>query len=306
MELTPAQQEVLDALRSGGDRPEVHAELRLDLRRELDRGLGELAAHLERPLFVSKAALGRVLACEAHHVAEAAAPFEWSVRTARGTVAHKAIQLTVGRPSLPPPLQLVDEALHRLAEDPDERIADFLLGLTEAARAELRTEVNELVAGFLELWPPLHPSWRPQTESRRRAELCGGKVVLSGKVDLTLGAPRGLVAGRVVVDLKTGAPHAGHVDDLRFYALLDTLRSGVPPFRLASWYLDSARLQPEDVTPELLEATVRRTVAATTKLAELHLGLRSPATTANPACRWCRVRETCDTAAAWEDEGGDQ
>ena len=302
MELTPAQQDVLDQLRAGDDRPEVPAELRHDLRLDLERALGSLAGRLDRPVFVGKAALTRILACEAHHLSEEGEEFVWTLAAARGTVAHRAIQLSVGRHDRPPPLHLVDDALLRLADDPNERISDFLLGLSDAERAELRTDANELVAGFLELWPPLRPQWRPQTESRRRTELCGSMVVLSGKVDLTLGAPTGLRAGRVVIDLKTGAPHASHADDLRYYALLDTFRVGVPPFRLASWYLDSGRLVTEDVTPELLDAAVRRTVAGATKAIELRLGLRSPATSANPACRWCRLRDTCDTAAAWEAE----
>jgi hypothetical protein len=296
--LTPAQQEVLESLRAGDDRPEVPAELRLDLRADLERAMGSLAGRLDRPAFVSKAVLARVLACEAHHISEEGEEFAWTLRSARGTVAHKAIQLSIGRADRPAPLQLVDDAVERLVDDPDERIADFLLGLGEAERAELRTEVNELVAGFLELWPPLQRNWQPQTESRRRAELCGSMVILSGKVDLSLGAPRGLQAGRVVVDLKTGAPHAGHTDDLRFYALLDTLRVGVPPFRLASWYLDSGRLACEDVTPELLEAAVRRTIAGVQKVLELRLGLRSPSVNANPACGWCRLRDTCEAVGA--------
>lgn len=301
MELTPAQQEVLALLReSERPRPEVDPELRLELRACLERDLAPVADGLTTPVFVGKAALGRVNACEAHHVAERAAPFEWSLATARGTVAHKAVQLSVGRAERPAPLRLVDDALERLADDPTARIADFLLGLSDAERAELRSSVNELVAGFLDQWPPLQPAWRPQAESRRRAELCGGMVILSGTVDLTLGAPDGLVAGRLVVDLKTGGRHAGHTDDLRFYALLDTLRSGVPPFRLVGYYLDSGQLAVEDVTEDVLEVAVRRVVAATTRIIELTLGVRSPTVTPNPSCRWCRLRHECDGALAWD------
>jgi hypothetical protein len=125
-------------------------------------------------------------------------------------------------------------------------------------------------------------------------------VVLTGKVDLTLGAPQGTTAGRVVVDFKSGNRHAGHADDLRFYALLDTLRVGVPPFRLVGYYLDSGAFTVEDVTEDVLEAAVRRVVAATTKIVELRLGLRSPAETPNPACRWCSRRGDCPGAEAWE------
>ena len=301
MELNPAQEAALALLRDGDrERPEVDPDLRVELRARLERELAPVAAGLTEPVFVSKAALGRVLACEAHHVAETAAPFEWSLPAARGTVAHKAIQLSVGRADRPAPLRLVDDALERLADDPTARIADFLLGLTDAERADLRTDVNHVVAGFLELWPPLQPGWRPQAEAPRRADLCGGMVILSGKVDLTLGAPTGNRAGRVVIDLKTGARHGGHADDLRFYALLDTLRVGVPPFRLVSYYLDAGAFATEEVTEDVLEASVRRTVAATTKIVELRLGLRSPTVSPNPVCRWCRLREDCEGAAEWE------
>lgn len=281
-------------------RPEVEPELRHELRARLERELAPVAGGLTEPVFVSKTALGRVLACEARHVAEAAVPFEWSIASARGTVAHKAIQLSVARADRPAPLRLVDDALERLADDPQARIADWLLGLSDAERADLRSDVNDVVAGFLELWPPLQHAWRPQAESRRRAELAGGMVILSGTVDLTLGAPQGLVAGRVVVDLKTGARHAGHTDDLRFYALLDTLRVGVPPFRLVGYYLDSGHLGVEDVTEDVLEVAVRRVVAATTKIVELRLGMRSPSVTPNPTCRWCVRRDDCEGSAAWE------
>jgi hypothetical protein len=305
VELTPAQQEVLALLRDGdGTRPEVGPELRHELRGRLETALAPVAAGLTAPVFVAKAAVGRVLACEAHHVAVAAEAFEWSLATARGTVAHKAIQLTVGRAYRPAPLRLVDDALERLADDPNANIADFLLGLSEAQRTDLRGDVNNLVAAFLELWPPLQPGWRPQTESPRRAELCGGMVVLSGKVDLTLGSPRGLQAGRIVVDLKTGSHQAVHTDDLRFYALLDTLRSGVPPFRLVGYYLDSGSLACEDVTADVLEAATRRVIDGARKIIELRLGLRSPGVTPNPACRWCPARDECDGAVAWEAHEG--
>lgn len=293
--LTPAQQEVLDLLRATGrERPEVAPELRAELRARLDRELGEVVRGLSEPLFAGKAALGRLLACEAHHLDEEAADFTWSIPAARGVVAHKAIQLSVTRREVAPSLVLVDEALQRLADDPDQRVADFLLGLTPAEHADLRGDVNGMVATFRELWPPLERAWQPDVESRRRAELCGGMVVLSGRVDLTLGAPQGLRAGRVVVDLKTGGRHGGHLDDLRFYALLDTLRVGVPPFSVVGYYLDSGTFTAEEVTESVLESAVRRTVAAVGRMVELRAGLRSASRTANPACRWCRLRDDCE------------
>src|SRR5688572_6408568 len=104
---------------------EVEAELRHELRQRLHEDLAPVAAGLTQPVFVGKTAMARVLACEAHEMAETAVPFEWSLASARGTVAHRAIQLTVGRPDVPSPLRLADEAIERLAGDPLIRIADF-------------------------------------------------------------------------------------------------------------------------------------------------------------------------------------
>lgn len=304
--LTPAQAEVLAVLRARDrPRPSVDPGLRAALRGRLESELAPLAGTLAEPVFVHKGALGQVHSCEAHHLAEAAAPFEWSLRSARGTVAHKAIELSIHRRGDAFPLELVDEALDRLADDPDATIASFLVGLSEGERAELRSEVNDMVSKFRELWPPLRPRWAPRTESRLRAELCGGMVQLSGKVDLALGTASGTTPGALVVDLKTGGSYSGHLDDLRFYALLETLRVGVPPFRLAGYYLDAGTFLTEEVTGEVLEAAVLRTVAGVRAILELRLGLRSASVTANPACRWCRIRQGCPGARRWEDDEGD-
>jgi len=74
--------------------------------------------------------------------------------------------------------------------------------------------VVSTVSDFLDQWPPLKPAWRPTTEAKVKAELCGGKVIVQGKVDLALGAPAGTTAGRVLVELKTGGFRQQHLDDL--------------------------------------------------------------------------------------------
>ena len=256
-------------------------------------------------MYVNKATLAQIHACEAHFQAQRDAPFTWSVITARGTVAHKAIELSVHRRDRPAPLELVDNAMARLEDDPANAIADFLVGLGEAERAELRGEANDLVSKFAELWPPLLPRWTPRTESRTRAEVCEGRVLLAGKVDLALGTPSGTTAGTLLVDLKSGASSAGHLHDLRFYALLETLRIGVPPFRLASYYLDSGTFLAEEVTDDVLEAALLRTVAGVRAVIDLDAGLRSASVTPNPACRWCPARHRCDGARTWSATDGD-
>jgi hypothetical protein len=124
--------------------------------------------------------------------------------------------------------------------------------------------------------------------------------MLRGKVDLVLGQARGDEARALVVDLKTGRPYPSHLDDLRFYALVQTLRVGVPPFRVASYYLDTASFHVEDVTADTLAIAVRRTVDGVRKLVELRAG-RAPTITPGPACSWCRLATSCDGARRWRE-----
>ena len=133
-----------------------------------------------------------------------------------------------------------------------------------------------------------------------RVELCDGRIIVQAKADLVLGRAQGTEARVLIIDFKTGTRYATHVDDLRFYALLETIRSGVPPFRVASYYLDSATFHSEDVDLDVLEVAISRTVAGVTKVAELHLLDREPIITPGPTCRFCLLRSDCEGARRWE------
>lgn len=306
--LTPAQAETLERLRGNGPRPRFDPGLRHDLRRELESRLqpwtdllpDPAVARGAKPLWAGKTPIGRVLTCEAHQLAEAAEPFAWNLASVRGTVAHKAIELSLHRTDRPSPLELVDAAFERLEADGTSAGA-FLADLDPSERAEVRSEVNNLVLDFLDQFPPLQPrrAWRAATELRLTADVCGGRVTLQGKVDLVLGAPVGTEAGRAFIELKTGAARSGHVDDLRFYALLEVLKVGVPPRRLAVHSLDRGQLTTFDVDEDVLRSAVLRTADGVARLVQLHLGLRSAEVVPNPACRWCCARGSCEGAAAW-------
>src|SRR5204863_4769958 len=111
----------------------------------------------------------------------------WTVSMAQGEVSHRAIRLSAVVEGDPTPLELVDHALAEAGADEAGSLGGFLTTLPPGSRGELRSEACNAVSTFLECWPPLQSSWWPRTEFPVRAELCGGKVVLSGKVDLSLG-----------------------------------------------------------------------------------------------------------------------
>ncbi|HEY9556223.1 MAG TPA: PD-(D/E)XK nuclease family protein, partial [Acidimicrobiales bacterium] len=214
--LTPAQQEVLEALGARPhERPEFDPRLRAELREELQDRLAPVAAQVPegQSLWLSKHLLSTVHGCEGQFLASEEEEFAWSPSTARGAVSHKAIELSIGWRGDPAPGDLVEEAIARLIHSTDS-VGTYLQALGEGERAELHGEAVERTAKFLECFPPLEARWRPVAESRLRADLCNDKVVLSGKVDLTVGRADGLRAGKVLIDLKTGGFAPAHRDDL--------------------------------------------------------------------------------------------
>jgi hypothetical protein len=302
--LNPAQQSIIEVLGAPRhERPQFDPRLRAQLRAELEERLAGVAAEVPdgSSLWIGKRSLTSVHGCEGSYLADEAIDFVWTTVTALGTVAHKAIELSVHWRGDPAPGELVDEALARLIASTD-RINEFLGAMTEGERAELRSGAVERVTMFLECFPPLKPHWRPVTESRLRADLCNDKIVLSGKVDLTVGRADGVRAGKVLLDLKTGGFSPSHRDDLRFYALLETIRIGVPPRLLASYYLDGGRLQEELVNEDVLATAIERVVRGAEAIAELKQGLREAVLRPGPPCRWCAVRATCAVGGAWIEE----
>ena len=269
----------------------------------------------DEDLNLAKHLLSRVHGCEVRFLAEDDEDFVASVPVARGAIAHKAIELGVHWRREAPPLELVDEAIARLT-NAEHWLTDFLQRATEADLAELRGTAGDKVAKFFETQFGVHVErddnaiadvapadlrreWRPVTESAQYVDLAGGRVVLRGKVDLTLGQAQGLQAGKVVIDLKTGSPNPSHREDLRFYALLDAVRIGVPPRLVASFYLDEGLAHTEAVTVDLLDAAVARTVDGARRVVALRAGTTAPRYRPSFGCRWCSQLAVCDPGRAW-------
>lgn len=304
----PAQAEVLAALGARPhERPQFDPRLREELRAELEDRLRPIADRLPpgESMWVAKHLLTTVHGCEGLFLAQEAEEFAWTPPIARGTVAHKAIELSVSWRGDPAPGALVDEAIARLIASGD-RIGDYLGGLGEGERAELHGEAVERTAKFLECFPPLEARWRPVPESRLRADLCDDRIVLSGKVDLTVGRADGMRAGKVLVDLKSGGFAPTHRDDLRYYALIETLRIGVPPRLLASYYLDGGRLQDEVVTVDLLRVALERVVRGVEHAVALRHEGRAPVLRPGPPCRWCSARADCSVGVRWLEDRDDE
>jgi hypothetical protein len=295
---SPAQQRIIDLLGRRPDDQPVSTEVVASLRAELEERLGPVAERMPdgATLFVGKSGLHQVDTCEGRWQAEASGRFSWTVPSARGTVAHKAIELGANWRGEGDPCRLVDEALARLADDTGT-IGTFLRTLSTVELAELRRDAVGFVTAFEECFPPLKGRWRPVVDGATKVTLAGGRIVLSGRPDLTLG--RAADGGKVIIDLKTGRPTRHHVDDLRFYALVDACKVGIAPRRVATVYLDSGAPVAEAVTTGVLEAATERVVRSTEAMVEMRLGLRPAATRANPMCRWCPALGGCEVGSAW-------
>jgi hypothetical protein len=140
----------------------------------------------------------------------------------------------------------------------------------------------------------------PCTEWHVKAELHGGAVMLSGTLDLVLGTPPQADpnrATRLAIDLKTGKAWPEHAEDMRFYALLLALRFGVPPYRVATLYLDSGEWQAEDVDERVLSRAADRVVEAVRAAAASDAG-RPLELRPGPFCTWCPRAATCPSSVA--------
>ena len=294
--LTPIQRKTLEALRRSGEPLVFDEDLVADIRTEMRVALDHFAERLDdgQELFVTKHRVASVLDCEAHFLAPD--EFEWTPATAKGQIAHRAIQLLLGWRGEPSPTELVDEAMARLADE-DRGIGMWIATLDKGDEADARGLSTERVTKFVESFPPLDRRANPVTEAAAQWPV-SGPILLRARVDLMIGRPSGNESRKVIIDLKTGRAGPHHRQDLGFYALVETLVRGVPPRKLATFYLDAGEAQTEDVSERLLRTAVRRTLDGINAMVELGAEQRPPIKRPGSSCRWCPLAESCDEGQA--------
>ena len=304
--LSPVQQRTLAALRRDQDdgRPVAGLDppLVADLVEQASNALAELGGRVgARDLLVTKHEVASVLACEANHLAPD--DFTWTPARARGKISHRAIQLLLHWRGEPTPADVVDEALARTADE-DRPLGDYVAGLGSGEEADLRGQAVERVTKFVECFPPLDRRWHPMTEAAAQYPV-QGPIVLRARVDLVIGRPSGAEPRKVIIDLKSGRVVDRHREDLRFYALVETLCRSVPPRLLASFSLDSGTAVVEEVTPALLRSTLRRTFDAVDRMLDLRAG-REPTMSPGPTCGWCPLLAECEPGRAERQRRADE
>jgi len=290
VELSPLQNRTLGLLRRSPDPVVFDTAFVESLVHDVTEAFAEFRERLDGgELFISKHKVASVLGCEVQHLLPDT--FSWSPAVAGGQIAHRAVQLLVNWRGTPVPADLVDEAIARLT-DADSSLGTWLAGSGDADLADLRGFAIDKVIKFQECFPPLDPRAAPTTESAVRWPAVGS-IILSGKVDLAIGRPAGAESRKVIIDLKTGWASPQHLQDLRFYALVETLRTRIPPRKLASFYLDAGEPVVEDVSEGLLLAATRRTLDAVDAEIRLRIEGHEPVKRPGRSCRWCPLSSDC-------------
>ncbi len=252
--------EVLAALR--GDptrRPVVDPALAGGLREWLEDGVSGLRLIAAKPLVLDKKTLRR-----AHSAGRREARAEITYAIAIGLVMDALFRqlVTIGHIDDP-----MCEGIDALRIDP--RRADavaFIESLEGQDRADFEDEIETQTAITTSRWPRLSPAWLPRTQERIAIPLAGGSLVLVGILDLMIGTPSSGRASVEVIDVKSGKARVDDREDLRYYALLETLRSGAAPFRTATFYTRTGHVDAEDIDDAVLTCTVRSVLSAVEQL----------------------------------------
>lgn len=264
----------------------------------------------EEPLWMSKRHLANIFKCEGLYSAEQSMDaYTPSPATLRGRISHEATRLIASSPALSKE-EAIDHAIASYSER-QGKDADYLSQAPAAELAELRALSNGDVVAFFSTFPLDFPGSWFSFEHPARVKLCEGRIVLNARYDLAIGRPRDNTARRLLVDLKTGREWTQeHRADLYFYALVETLVTGVPPFRVASFYMDSARVDQVDIDEDILRSALRRTIDGVNKIASLTGDWMDASHQAGPWCKFCPVSDECTegqelligvTGGSWTD-----
>ncbi len=254
-----------------------------------------------RGVRLNKTALS-ALDCDGRYLDHRDAPFSWSLAASVGTLTHRAITLDQAGRRTADVSTLIRRAWLNFA-DRGERFADHLATLDGVEADALRAEAADRVTEFRECFPLVPTVWAVRLEPQFTVRLHGGALELLGKPDLVLGRLHPVERRLLLIDLKTGRRNLRDRADMRFYALLAMLKYGSAPFRVATYYLDEADWDAEDVEADTLEAAARGVAEKARAAARLTWGSTDEADlrlVAGPACRWCGRAPDCPANAEVE------
>jgi hypothetical protein len=301
--LTPPQRRVYEELFAvGAPRPPADDALARDARALLFARTAPVAALRRRGtpgLVLNKTALD-ALGCDGRYRDLRDAGFAWSPATVLGTLVHRGVELDHAGRRRAAASDVVAHAWRDFAAK-GESAGRYLTTLRGVEADALRGEAAARIIEFRDCFPLVPATWNVRFELRLRVPLHRGALELRGTPDLVLGTGHPAQRRMLLIDFKTGQRSAKDRADVRFYALLSTLKYATAPFRVATYYLDEAEWDAEDVDAGTLEATVRLIADRALRAAELEWA-PPPETAlrlvAGVACRWCARAPACPARLA--------
>jgi hypothetical protein len=262
-------------------RPRVDPGLAGGLREWLEDELAPLASRRTAPGAVLK--VDRRMVSDHHPGSTPAAAEEVGLCLAQvrnllvGTLFRQLV--TTGRIDHP----LEDALAGLMVTGRGDAVSAFLASQNAGDRNRLRRQLVADAAQMARHWPALAPAWLPRTAEHLAIPLAGGRIVLSGFVDLVIGTPSKGRASVCLVDLAVGPRRGEQQLGLRFLALLETLRSGAAPARVATFDPTVGEVAAEDVTEGLLCQMVDHVVRQTTQAVQSEDGPTASVSAGAPA-----------------------
>jgi len=177
----------------------------------------------------------------------------------RGALVATVFRLHVT--SGPSETPFADACAVLFAEPNHAATANFVANLEVRDRRGLEREILLHARNLATRWPTLSAAWMPRTAVSMATTFDGGRVTLRGMADLAIGLPNRGVPSICLVSIRSTPLRSAHRDEHRFLGLIETLRSGVPPFRLATYSTLTGEVMAEAVTEELLKSSVLDTIA---------------------------------------------
>ena len=175
-----------------------------------------------------------------------------------------------------------------------------LLARGVASQSDMLMQVTSKITNFIDDFPPLDPNWGPRFEEPMSAKI--GKLTIAGRADLIIGRPRGdMRQTMMLVDLKTGALKDEHTNEAYYYALVATMRHGVPPWRSLVYSLASGEYTEPDITETVLLEACASLVHGVNAFVDTMTESRTAKLNPGSHCRWCPSSGVCAASTYKED-----
>lgn len=225
-----------------------------------------------RRILITKSKLSR-LSCDGWQ--NDPVPYTHNWNNVRGVLVHAVIAQDLRQRRQHDAMTVLRQVWRAHASDNPGDATSLAAWLNEQSRDDAQVMAEQIcqqVAIHREVWPLIDDT-HAVLHAERSVEytLAGLPVALRGVPDLVVNSTTQDRAARsVVIDWKTGLPRP-ETDraDARFYALLCTLATGMPPKRWATFYIAEGRAEVEELRPDALFAAAAQCVATVTQLLRL-------------------------------------